>query len=97
MKFAIVETDTSLVYTGKRRKRNAIYKIDENRYYRDKEKKRNTYELKGNSALLGNAYVATLTPDNLSIEIKQHRKKRDKLLYTMVRDENTVFIYQKNF
>lgn len=97
MKYAVVETDTSLVYTGKRRKRNAIYKIDENRYYRDKMKKQNMYELTGNSVLLGNSHVVTLAPDSLSIEIKIHRKKRDKLAFTMVRDENTVFIYKKDF
>lgn len=97
MRYAMVETDTSLVYTGKHRKRNAIYKLDENRYYRDKKKNNTMYELTGRSVLLGNTYVVMLSPDNLSIEIKIHRKKRDKLIYTMVRDENTVFIYKKDY
>lgn len=97
MKYAIVETDTSLVYTGKRRKRNAIYEIDANRYYRDKERRRNLYELTGDGAMLGRKYRVNAADDNRRIVISERRKKKDKLIYTMVRDENTVFLYKKDF
>ena len=55
------------------------------------------YEMTGKGVLLGRKYVVSNAADNRSIQIKEHRRKRDKLLFTMVRGQGKIFIYKKNY
>lgn len=97
MKFAIVETDTALLYTGKKRKRDAIYSSGNNRYYVNKDKKRNVFQLSDSQATLGRKYIIGISPDHRNVTISTYRKRRPRLLYTLIHDEKRLLIYNKNY
>jgi hypothetical protein len=98
LKYAIIETDSSLIYSGKKRKLDVINKINDNNYYLNKRKWKDEYEIKNKDIFLENDYVVSLTNNDLRIEIKSHRKKRkDRVLYIIEKDSDKLFIYNKNY
>lgn len=98
LKYAVIETDSSLIYSGKKRTRDVIKKIDNNNYSLKKKKKRRNYKINGNDIFLENDYMISLTDNDSRIEIKSSRKKRkDKILYTIEKDSDKLFIYNKNY
>jgi len=98
LKYEIIKTDSSLIYSGKKRKWDVIKKIDGNNYYLNKKKWKEDYKLKNNDVFLENDYVVSLTDNNSRIEIKSHHKNRkDRVLYTIEKDSDKLFIYNKNY
>lgn len=98
LKYAVIKTDSSLIFSGKKRKWDAIKKIDDNNYYLNKKKWKENYQIKDNDILLENDYVVSLTNNDARIEIKSYRKNRkDRVLYTIEKDYDKMFIYNKNY
>lgn len=98
LKYAVIETDSSLIYSGKKRKWDIIKKIDDNSYYLNKKKWKQDYNIKNNDIFLENDYIISLTNNDSSIEIKSHRKRRkNRTLYTIEKDSDKIFIYNKNY
>jgi hypothetical protein len=98
LKYALSETDSSLVYSGKRRKWDVINKIDDNNFYLNKKRWKKNYTIKNNSIFLENDYIVNLTNNDSTIEIKSNRKwRKDKVLYTIEKNEDKLFIYNKRF
>ncbi|MBN2610192.1 MAG: hypothetical protein JXB00_01405 [Bacteroidales bacterium] len=98
LKYAITETDSSLIYSGKKRKWDVIKKIADNNYYLNKKKWKEDYKIENNDIFLENDYIVCLTNNDSRIEIKRHRKKRkDKILYTIEKGSDKLFIYDKNY
>jgi hypothetical protein len=98
LKYAVIETDSSLIYSGKKRKWDIIKKIDNNNYYLNKRKWKQEYKIKSNDIFLENDYIVSLTNNDSTIEIKSYRKKRkNRILYTIEKDSDKLFIYNKNY
>lgn len=98
LKYAVIEKDSSLIYTGKKRKWDVISKIDSNNFYLNKKKWRQDYKIKGNDIFIENDYIISLTNNGSRIEIKSPLKKRkDRILYTIEKNSDKIFIYNKNY
>lgn len=98
LKYAVIKTDSSLIYSGKKRKWDVIKKIDDNNFYLNKKKWKQDYKIKSNDIFLENDYIISLTNNDSRIEIKSHRKKRkDRILYKIEKDSDKLFIYDKNY
>ncbi len=96
--YAITETDSTLVYSGKKRKWDVINKIDDNNYYLNKKKWKKDYKYKDNNVFLENDYVVSLTDNNSRIEIKSPRKNRpDRMLYIIEKSSDKLFIYNEKY
>ncbi len=98
LKYAIIETDSSVIYSGKKRKWDVIYKIDDSSYYLNNKRRKFFYQIKDNDIFLENDYVISLTNNDSKIQIKSNRKKReDIVIYTIEKDNDRLFIYNKNY
>jgi hypothetical protein len=97
LRYNIIETDTSLVYSGRRIKYDVIRKLDENKYLLDKRLWKVNYEIKGNDIFLGKNYSVSLRNNNTTIEIKRHWRKKNTVIYTIERSKDKIFIYDKHY
>jgi hypothetical protein len=98
LKYAVIRTDSSLIYSGKRRKWNIIEKVDRDNFLLNHNKWKQNYKIKGNEIILGNDYIIRLTNIDSRIEIRNHRGKgKDKILYTIEKISDKLFIYNKNY
>jgi len=98
LSYAVVETDSSLKYNGKKRTWDIINKVDDNNYYLNKKKWKDNYKIKDNDIFLENDFVISLTNNGSRIEIKNQRKKRkDRVLFTIEKDYKKLFIYNENY
>jgi hypothetical protein len=97
MLYAIVETDTSMIYSGKRRKWDIIHKLDENHYFVNKKSKTGNFQIVGNELYLENKFRVCLTNQNLTLEVKSGGKKRNRVLYTIERSKDAIYIYNKHY
>jgi hypothetical protein len=98
LKYALVENDSSFIYSGRRREWDVIGKVDSGNFYLNNKKWKQDYKIKGNEIFLENAYLISLTNNDTRIEIKSHRKnRRDRVLYTIEKNSNKLFIYNKNY
>jgi len=97
LRYSIIQNDSSIVYRGKNRKWNTIRKMDENNFYEDLKRKNNKYQLEANNVLLKNTYVISLTNNNKTIEIKEQRKGDDRVVYTIEKSKDEIFIYTKKY
>lgn len=96
-KYAIVENDTSLIFRGKKTKWDAIIKINENQYYKNKRRGKENYQIKANDITLNKEYIVSLTNNNKTIEIKKQRKGEDRIIYTVEKSNNKIYIYNKKY
>ena len=97
LKYAIVENDTSLIYCGKRRKWDTIHKIDENQYYKNTRRRKENYQIKENAIILKTDYLVSLTNNNTTIEIKKQGKMENRILYSIEKSKNKIFIYNEKY
>ena len=98
LKYAVIRKDSALIYSGKKRKWDVIHKIDDNNYYLNKKWRKENYQIKDNSIVLEHNYVVSLLNDNSRIEIKSYRKNgKGRILYTLERDPEKLFIYNKYY
>lgn len=97
LKYAIVENDTSLIYCGKRRKWDIIHKLDENQYFQNTGRRKENYQINGNDIILKNYYLVSLTNNNMTLEIKKQGKRENRILYTIEKSKDKIFIYNKKY
>lgn len=97
LKYAIIETDTTLVYSGKRRSWDVIRKLDDDNYYLDKKFYKVDFQNKGNQVFLGKSYSMRLTNNNSTIEIIGNFTKKSKVMYTIERSKDAIYIYNKKY
>lgn len=97
LKYTIVENDTSLIYCGKRRKLDIIYKLDANQYYQKIRRRKENFQIKGNGIIIKNDYLVRLTNNNTTLEIKRLGKREDRILYTIEKSKDKIFIFNKKY
>ena len=95
MLYAIDETDSSMVfYRGKRRWRDAIFRAGEDSFYYKTRWGKRYFEKSGDELTLGRDFQVSLADDGKAIFIKRGKKGR-RLLYTIERDQDRMFIYDR--
>lgn len=97
MSFAIIETDSTLTYSGKRRKWDVIHRLDDRHFYLNKRRYKEDYILTGNEVKLENDYIVSLSDDHLTIRVFVDRRRKDLLLYTIEQSKDKLFIYDKKY
>ena len=97
MKYAIIKSDTSMIYTGRKKTWNVINKLDTNQYVLDNKRKRENYRISDNDIFLENDYIVSLTNDNSTVEICKQGKRKNRILYYIVRSKDKIFIYNKKY
>lgn len=95
--YAVVETDSSLIYRGRYRIRDIIARTGDNRYRVNKKLWKQNFEKKGNKLILNKKFVISTDNNNLSVQIKQYGRKKNRLLYTIEQNPDKIFIYSKQY
>lgn len=93
--FSVIETDTSLICSGRKREWYSIVKTGENSFIVKRGRWTEYYKEDENSVTLENDYVVTLSPDRLELYIMRKGRKNDRLWYTIVKSKDVMFIYNK--
>lgn len=97
-RYAITKNDTSLAYSNKKKILDKIRKKEDNYYCQIRGKRVDEYRYENNEIVLDNKYKVLLNPDRKIVEIKRMRKDTNIPLYKIIRDANTIFIYnRKNY
>lgn len=95
LRYIVETTDSTIVYRGKRRKWDVLYRDGPDAYYLNRRRWVNHYRKSEEGLVLGSDYLVTLADGGRAIHIKRGGKKRDRLLYTIERDADRVFIYDR--
>ncbi|MCB0659843.1 MAG: hypothetical protein KDC04_02845, partial [Saprospiraceae bacterium] len=94
---AIVIGDTLTKFMNKKKVLVEIFKDGEKSYIQKIGKKVKHYIVDDDSIILGNTYKITQNQRGDMIQILLIGKKSDKLLYTIVRDSASMFIYDDKY
>jgi hypothetical protein len=97
LKYALIETDTSFIYSGKKRRFYVIHKLNETQYYLNKRKRKENYQIIGNNLFLESAFLVSMTNNNETIVIKRQGKRQNKTLFTIERSKDKIFIYNMKY
>ncbi len=95
--YAVDFNDESTVYRHKRRKLDILRKEDVNRYSLKKGFWKENFELQENRLLLKKAYLIELSDDHKKIRVISPGWLSNRLLYTMEKSDNTIYIYDRHF
>ncbi len=95
--FTVIENDTSFVYKRRWAGKDILYEIDDRSYFLNRNSKRFTYRLSGDTLYLGKWYILVRTRGGRSLELRRNGKKRSGLLYRIEKSDNKIFIYDKYF
>jgi hypothetical protein len=96
-KYGIVKSDTAIMYRGEKRIWTIVNKRDYHNYYIKGKKRNESFQIEGDQIILDNDYKITLNKSKNTIEIKAPSKKGDRVLYTIIRDNNKMFIYNNKY
>lgn len=95
MLYAIDETDSSMVfYRGKRRWSDGVFQAGKHSFYYKTRWGKSYFEKSGNKLSLGRKFQVVLADDGKAIYIKRGKKGR-RLLYTIERGQDRIFIYDR--
>jgi hypothetical protein len=97
LSYAIVKSDTSILYRGEKRIWDVINQRDSSNFYIEYGRRKQNYILEGNRIILDDYYIITLNNDNNIIEIKTATKNGENTLYTIIRDNNNLFIFNHKY
>ncbi|HKM45800.1 MAG TPA: hypothetical protein VJY12_10130 [Dysgonamonadaceae bacterium] len=97
MKYALIENDSSMIYSGKRRYWDVIHKLNENEYFLNKKRRKENYRITENEIFLEKDYIVCLSNSNKTIEIKRQGKRRHKILYTIEKSNEKTYIYSPKY
>jgi hypothetical protein len=97
LRYSIYESDTSYILSGRKKIRQKINQIDINRYSVGKGRRNKYFQINENELQLGNKYLMTLTDNKETIYIMRDGKRRDKVLYKIEKNDNTLFIYNRKY
>ena len=96
-RYAIIQDDTSLTYLNRKKIIDKIQKKEENFYYQSRRKGADEFRLIENEVILKNKYKLLLNQGRKTIEINRIGKNTDIPGFKIIRDENTIFIYNRKY
>lgn len=97
LQFILVASDSTLSFSGKKRKYDVIHKIDSTQFYLNKKKWNQNYKIQNNEIFLENDYIIKRSNHREKIEIIMPlRKRKNNILYTMEKDTSTIYFYDSN-
>lgn len=91
-----LDDDTLSLYNRRQKERARIYKTDSGAYAQGVKKARRRYEARDNGIDLDN-YALELSENKNELRIYKKRKKRNRLLYYIVKGDNQLFIFNPNY
>jgi hypothetical protein len=97
LEYSNVTTDSTTVYRGKKRICDVIHRIDSNNYFLNKKRRNENYTLSNDTVFLEKDYLLTLSDNNKTIRIQRHGKRKNKIIYTIEKNEGNLFIYNKKY
>lgn len=98
LNYQITDKGTSIVYGRKKRKWDAIYPVNQDSFYINKDRKNNRVFISDNEISLANRFIISLDNNKQTIQIKQKRVfRKPKLLITIEKDNNSIYIYDKHY
>lgn len=86
------EPDTVQLFNRQGKVRDQLVRIDEHTFLEGTRRRRDEFALKDQLVNLDNYRVA-LTRSGREIQILRRRKRTDKLLYRIIRDANTIYVF----
>lgn len=95
--FEIRDDGSTVIYGKKKRKYDTIRMVDENHFYLNHNKRRESYRLEGNRAFLEDDYIIELTDQNRKINIIRRGFFRDRNWLTLEKSRDKLYIYGRNF
>jgi len=93
LEYAIIKKDSSVVYRGKNRIWNTIFQADHDVYYLDRKRESSKFQMIGDEIHLSNLYIVVESKDGKTIEVKSHGRKHDTTIFTIIRGDKELFIY----
>ena len=98
-RYAIMKTDKSLTYAYRNNKPLKIIKINEDNYYTFRRKRLREFRNIDNTLVLGKTFTMRLSDEKNIITVNSPWRERNnkKPLMSIQKDENSIFIYSKNY
>jgi hypothetical protein len=96
-KYSIAFTDTSAIYTENMIKPRIIQQAGKDQYDLNIRRRKDHFRKTGSDVFLNKDYIVSLSRDNLTLEIKNPNKKKNNTLYTIVKSDNRIFVYNKKY
>jgi hypothetical protein len=96
-KYSMAFTDTSAIYREHMSKPRIIQQTGKDQYDLNTRRRKDHFRKTGSEIFLNNHYVVSLSTDKLSLEIKNPHKKKNNTLYTVVKSDNRIFVYNKRY
>ncbi len=96
--FIIVNSDSSLVYRGKRKIWDGIYQIEKDRFALYRKEKRSSFSRTDQELVLNRSLQIRMTPGRDKIEVYKYKRKRMAInpLFTIQRSQKTIFVYNSS-
>lgn len=94
--FTVVKTETDLFYMGKKRIWNGIRGVGEGRYELYRKATKGEFSLNEHEVILSRDLMIRKNPDKKKLQIFRYRRKGPKLLLTIERSEDKIFVYDKH-
>jgi hypothetical protein len=96
-KYSIAFTDTSAIYSENLSQPRIIQQMGKDQYDLNIRKRKNHFRKTGPDVFLDRFYIVSLAADRLSLEIKDPHKKKNNVLYTLVKSNHRVFVYNRRY
>ena len=90
-------TDTSAIYTENMSKPRILQKVGRDQYDLNTRRRKDHFSKTAADVFLKNDYVVSLANDHLSLEIKNPHRKKNNTLYTIVKSDSLIFVYDKRY
>jgi hypothetical protein len=97
IKYSIAFTDTLAIYTENMIKPRIIQQAGKDQYDLNIRRRKDHFRKAGSGIFLNKDYLVSLADDHLSLEIKNPRRKKNNTLYTIVKSDSSLFIYDKRY
>ncbi len=97
-KYVIAERDSALVLRNRRREKQTIVMEDENHYHVQRWLWKEDFSQQSNEITLHNRYLVALSTDQKTMTVYRLRRRgRRTPLRTIVRSQNKLFVYARNY
>lgn len=96
-KYSIAFTDTNAIYRENISKPRIIRQVSKDQYDLEIRKRKDHFRKTESGVLLKNEYSVNLSGDRLALEIRNPMRKRNNVLYTIVKSDNHLFVYNRKF
>jgi hypothetical protein len=96
-KYSLSFTDTSAIYRENMSKPRIMEQMGKDQYDLNIRRRKDHFRKSGSDVFLNKNYIVSLSHDNFTLEIKNPYKKRNNVLYTLVKSDKQQFIYNKRY